>query len=297
MERSNDFGGAGGFGFRRRALTIRTGAASVFMRTTIGASMTQVFEAEATVEKWDTDYYTPISLKFYDRAVSDMIAAMAVPAGAEVLDAGCGPGVHSIRVASQGYKVHAIDISETMLKHAMERVEAAGLSGSVRFSQMDLTHLDLANGSVPHAFSWGVIIHIPNALQAFTELARVMKSGGRLGLYLTNLTALDQKLERLARAALGKKLTYHTSSIGKGVKYAMADEELWVWQFDPALLIREMERLGFRLVIRRAGEFSEIQRRTSGALRNVLLHLNNLAYAVRAPAALATGNIYVFERL
>lgn len=142
-----------------------------------------------------------------------------------------------------------------------------------------------------------MIIHIPNALQAFTELARVMKSGGRLGLYLTNLTALDQKLERLARAALGKKLTYHTSSIGKGVKYAMADEELWVWQFDPALLIREMQRLGFRLIVRRAGEFSEIQRRTSGALRNALLHLNNLAYAVRAPAALATGNIYVFERL
>ena len=114
--------------------------------------MTQVFEAETTVEKWDTDYYTRISLKFYDRAVSDMLAAMQVPPGAEVLDAGCGPGVHSIRVASKGYKVHAIDISETMLKHAKERVARAGLSGSVRFSQMDLTHLDLANGSVPMLF-------------------------------------------------------------------------------------------------------------------------------------------------
>jgi ubiquinone/menaquinone biosynthesis C-methylase UbiE len=222
---------------------------------------------------------------------------MNAPKDQEVLDAGCGPGVHSIRAARLGHKVHAIDISSTMLEHARQRVAASGLREKVRFSQMDLTNLMLDSGSISHAFSWGVIIHIPKAELAFAELARVMRPGGRLGLYLTNQSAFDHKLEKLARALTGKKLRTETSSLGEGVRYTMDGEELWVWQFNAALLRRYMEQLGFRLVWRRAGEFSEIQRRTGGALRNALLHANNLAYRLNAPASLAVSNMYVFERI
>jgi 2-polyprenyl-3-methyl-5-hydroxy-6-metoxy-1,4-benzoquinol methylase len=75
--------------------------------------MTEVFEARSTVEEWDEDYYHPIALKLYDWAVLDMLKMMEVEAGATVLDAGCGPGVHSIRAAKAGYHVCAIDISNT----------------------------------------------------------------------------------------------------------------------------------------------------------------------------------------
>ncbi len=259
--------------------------------------MTEVFEAESTVEKWDSDYYTPISVKLYDRAVSGMLRAMEVPAGAEVVDAGCGPGVHSIRAARAGYRVHAIDISATMLKHAEARVAAANLSERVRFTQMDLTKLAFENSSVSHAFSWGVIIHIPDAMAAFKELARVIKPGGRLGLYLTNASALDHKIEGLARSLLRKPLQRQQSPLGPGARYQMDGAELWVWQFDSALLTAELEKIGFKLRSRRCGEFSELQRRTGGLLRKGLLHANNLAYAVGAPASLAIANIYVFERV
>src|SRR3982751_1782818 len=60
--------------------------------------MTQVFEAKATVVRWNDDYYHPIALKFYDSAIADMLRRMAVPKGSKVLDAGRGAGVRSIRV-------------------------------------------------------------------------------------------------------------------------------------------------------------------------------------------------------
>ena len=259
--------------------------------------MPNVFEAETTVKKWDDDYYTPISVKLYDKAVVDMLKAMDVPAGSEVLDAGCGPGVHSIRIAKAGHPVHAIDISSKMLEHARERVNAAGLGGKVRFTQMDLTNLPIPDASVTHAMSWGVIIHIPQAQKAFSELARVMRRGGRLGLYLTNASAFDHKLERVARSVLRKPVVAEHSDLGDGARYMMNGEELWVWQFDPARLIENMKKIGFELKFRRSGEFSEIQRRVKGPVRNALLHLNNLAYAANVPASIAVSNIYVFERI
>lgn len=106
--------------------------------------------------KWDADYYHPISLWLYDRAISDMLQLMDVDSGATVLDAGCGPGVHSIRAAKAGLRVIAIDISETMLTNARQRVEAAGFLGSVEFHQMDLTQLDYADASFTTCFPGGL---------------------------------------------------------------------------------------------------------------------------------------------
>jgi ubiquinone/menaquinone biosynthesis C-methylase UbiE len=258
--------------------------------------MTKVFEAEATVQKWDDDYYTPISRQLYDRAVSDMLKTMGPPPEATILDAGCGPGVHSIRAAKAGYSVHAIDISRTMLDHARQRVAQTGFTDRVRFEQMDLTKLSLADASIDYAFSWGVIIHIPEAERAFEELARVIRPGGRLGLYLTNRSAIDHKLERLARGVLRKPLNVAHLPLGDGVTYRMNGEDLWVWQFDSPALVNHLSGLGFDLLYRRSGEFSEAQRRFSGTVRNLLLRANNLAYTLRAPASLAVSNLYVFER-
>ena len=258
--------------------------------------MSKVFEAETTVQKWDRDYYTPISEKLYDRAIEDMLNIMGPPAAATVLDAGCGPGVHSIRVAKLGFKVHAIDISQTMLDHARVRVERAGLADHVRFEQMDLTKLSLSDSSVDYAFSWGVIIHIPDAERAFSELARIIRPGGRLGLYVTNKSAVDHKIEKIARVLLRKPLKSISRALGDTTTYRMNDEDLLVWQFDSSALIRHLGKLGFSLQYRTCGEFSELQRRLSGPMRNLLLRANNLAYNLGAPAQMAVSNLYVFER-
>jgi cyclopropane fatty-acyl-phospholipid synthase-like methyltransferase len=87
-----------------------------------------VFEQRATVESWDRDYYYPIAERYYDLAISTMLRLMGVEPGVIVLDAGCGPGVHSVRAARAGCRVCAVDISQTMLKEAKARIAAAILA-------------------------------------------------------------------------------------------------------------------------------------------------------------------------
>ena len=43
-----------------------------------------------------------------------VLRLMGVEPGARVLDAGCSHGVHSVRVARAGFRVCAIDNSQTM---------------------------------------------------------------------------------------------------------------------------------------------------------------------------------------
>jgi SAM-dependent methyltransferase len=256
-----------------------------------------VFEQRATVESWDSDYYHPIAERYYDRAIAAMLRFMEVEPGATVLDAGCGPGVHSVRVARAGYRVYAIDVSQTMLAEAQSRVAAAGAASLVEFSRQDLTRLTLPNASFRYAFSWGVIIHIHDVEKALDELARILEPGGKLALYVTNQSAWDHKLERLLRFMLRKPLSGRTTvPLGTGTLYDLHEQKLWVWQFNIGELERQLQLRGLRLTHRIVGEFSEIQRRVRGPLRAVLLRLNNLWFRLRFPTGPAVTNLLVFEK-
>jgi 2-polyprenyl-3-methyl-5-hydroxy-6-metoxy-1,4-benzoquinol methylase len=256
-----------------------------------------VFEQRATVESWDSDYYHPIAERYYDRAIATMLRLMEVEPGATVLDAGCGPGVHSVRVARAGYRVYAIDVSQTMLTEAQSRVAAAGAASSVEFSRQDLTRLTLPDASFRYAFSWGVIIHIHDVEKALDEFARIVEPGGKLALYVTNQSAWDHKLERLLRFMLRKPLLGRTTvALGTGTLYDLHEQKLWVWQFNIGELERQLQVRGFKLTHRIVGEFSEIQRRVRGPLRALLLRLNNLWFRLSLPPGPAVTNLLVFVK-
>ena len=258
--------------------------------------MSMVFEEHSTIDAWDRDYYDPISSSYYDAAVATMLRLMQVEKEATVLDAGCGPGVHSIRVASAGFKVCAIDISQEMLHEAKRRVTDAGLERRVEFRQDDLTKLSFPNSSFRYAFSWGVVIHIPEIEKALDELSRIIEPRGTLAIYLTNKDCLDQKIEGAARTLMHKKLDVRQFDLGKGVQYQMNGHELWLWQFDIPAFQKSVEKRGFRMTHRVAGEFSEIQRHTKGVIRRSLLRLNNLYYSLKLSPSLASTNLLIFQK-
>jgi len=259
--------------------------------------MKDVFEKEATVDQWDKDYYHPIAMYLYDKAISDMLRLMEIDLGALVLDAGCGPGLHSLRVAKAGYRVCAIDISETMLRRARQHIEAANINAKVEFYQKDLTKLDFPDASFRYVFSWGVIIHIPEAEKALDELSRVIEPGGKLALSLTNKSALDNKIESFIRFLLRKPLVgIKHLPLGDGIWYEMNKEKLWLWRFDAKAVTAYLLKKGFHLKSRRIGELSEIQMRLRGIPRHMLLHLNNLAYRLNLPPQLACTTLFVFEK-
>lgn len=258
----------------------------------------EVFETEKTIKSWDEDYYHPIAETYYDSAIQTMLQLMDVQPESTILDAGCGPGVHSIRVAKKNHKIRAIDISETMLNEAARRVEKANLKALVEFQKEDLTNLKIPDASFQYVFSWGVVIHIKHIEKALNELARVVKPKGKLALYVTNKMALDHLLELPIRFIVGKpKVKQQKLAMGNGTYYDMNGNKLWVWEIDVNYLSEYVESLGFRLVHRVIGEFTEIQRRLEGKPREFLLRLNNLCYFLKLPPTLASTNLLVFEKI
>lgn len=256
-----------------------------------------VFERQDTIAAWDCDYYHPIAERLYDQAIVGMLEALGAKPGDTVLDAGCGPGVHSIRAAKLGFKIKAVDISDAMLAEARRRVERADLLDSVDFAREDLTRLSFPSGAFRYVFSWGVIIHIREIEKALDELIRVVEPGGRLALYVSNHSAWDNRIEAMARTLLRRPLEgVEALPMGHGVLYEMNDAPLWVWRFDVRALTSYLEARDMRLVARRIGEFTEIQRRLRGPLRHLLLRVNNLAYRLGLPPGPAAANLLVFER-
>lgn len=97
-----------------------------------------------------------------------------LPAGAKILDVGCGPGEFTKYLLDKGYDAIGIDLSEAMVKIARERVS------SEHFATMDMRHLEYKPSTFDGLLAAYSLIHIPSGKIAGTlqELHRVLKPGG-----------------------------------------------------------------------------------------------------------------------
>jgi SAM-dependent methyltransferase len=113
--------------------------------------------------------------------VSNLAVSVPIPAGARVLDLGCGAGLDSLilarRVASTGHVV-GIDFSDAMLARARQGAIAAGLD--VTFCRGDAEALPLDAASVDVAVVNGIFNLNPARAEIFRELARVVRSDGHV---------------------------------------------------------------------------------------------------------------------
>ena len=98
--------------------------------------------------------------------------------GAKVLDAGCGTGNFSIKLAEHGYLVTGIDISSDMLNIARKKCMAKGLK--VDLQTMNIEHLLLPDNYFDAAFSMAAFEFIADPEPAYRELYRVVKPGGQI---------------------------------------------------------------------------------------------------------------------
>lgn len=263
----------------------------------VGDDHRKVFDLNETVQDWDDDYYHPIAEGTYDRAIPWMLTAMGAGAGDLVLDAGCGPGVHSIRAARHGCRVEALDISKTMLAHANQRAEEAGCSDAITFRHADLTRFE-ADQDYPFVFSWGVVIHIPEIDDVIENLAASVASGGSLALQVLSARSADFLVERAARRLLGKPFQERVDvDLGVGNWYEMNGERLWVLRFDIKALDAKLATLGFERTARKASDFTEFQRRTSGGLRRMMLRFNALMARANLVPSWAATQILVYKKV
>jgi len=102
-----------------------------------------------------------------------------LPAGAAVLDVGCGRGtsVRLIRKTFQPAHLVAFDIDATVIEQARRRL-APLLGDAVELRVADATRLPFADEEFDAAFELGILHHISDWRAALREIARVLRPGG-----------------------------------------------------------------------------------------------------------------------
>jgi SAM-dependent methyltransferase len=65
-----------------------------------------------------------------DQEIEFLLDVLELPAGARILDVGCGPGRHSVPLAKAGYNVTGIDVSLRFLELAGEAARDAGVGAA-----------------------------------------------------------------------------------------------------------------------------------------------------------------------
>src|SRR5690606_31844415 len=117
---------------------------------------------------------------FNDKTILARIreAAHLAPA-ARILDVACGPGIVVEALAPGAAEVVGCDITPEMLEKARSRAEAAGLS-NVRFVPAWAERLPFPDGAFDAVVSRSAVHHFPDPSAAIREMARVVRSGGRV---------------------------------------------------------------------------------------------------------------------
>jgi SAM-dependent methyltransferase len=106
------------------------------------------------------------------RVLEGVIAGLALPATARILDAGCGSGRNMLELARRG-EVSGIELSEASVARARERHAGDVLAGSV----LDMPY---PSDSFDLAVCLDVIEHLQDDRGALRELRRVVARGGSL---------------------------------------------------------------------------------------------------------------------
>jgi SAM-dependent methyltransferase len=198
----------------------------------------------------------------------DLVGSLGVPAGARVIDVGCGEGADSLRLAEQfGFEVVGLDPVPRHVELASadlaNRVASdpnpstRDLLGRTRFVVGSADRLPAPDASIDFIWCRDVVVHLESLDAAFSEMQRVLTRGGRALVYQMVGTDL---LEPNEAAWL-----WHTM----GVVADSADPD----QVDAAirragLVIDDVHEVG--------SEWGEYRNEASGSASRHLLHVARL---------------------
>lgn len=267
-------------------------------------SHTESREVEQTLQKpdvhrsWENAYRTSENDKFYDMAFDCLADLLAAPADSLLLDAGCGICDYSIRLAKHGFKVVAIDFSESVLGNAAANIKVHGMEERMKLQLDNLLSLSFADATFDYILCWGVLMHIPDVNTAISELCRVLKPGGTIIVSEGNMHSVEARLLPILKKALGrqKEDMAHTAA---GLEYWAVGESgrLLSRQADIHWLTERFAAGSCALRKRIAGQFTELYARVSSPLLKSLIHaFNRFWFNHVGSPQLACGNILILEK-
>ncbi|MBT3397797.1 class I SAM-dependent methyltransferase [archaeon] len=133
------------------------------------------------------------------------------------LDVGCGEGFYAIYLASKGFDVTAIDLSENAIKYAKQNAEDAGVD--VKFMAMDVADLDKLDEKFGFVLEWALLhLVMPENREKYVgDVANLLNENGKY--FSVCFNDRDKKfgegklriIPENARAIVGAKMYFSSS--------------------------------------------------------------------------------------
>ena len=130
------------------------------------------------------------------REVDFLLEELGLPAGAAVLDVGCGTGRHAVELARRGYAVTGLDLSSEMLARAADAARAANVT-------IEWIHSNATRFALPRKYDAAVCLcegafgllgqdddPIDQPLAILRNIARSLKPGARAVFTVLNGAAM-----------------------------------------------------------------------------------------------------------
>jgi SAM-dependent methyltransferase len=128
---------------------------------------------------WSTGNYAVVGTTL-QIVGENLCEALDLRAGSSVLDVAAGNGNATLAAARRWCDVTSTDYVASLLDAGRARAQAEGLA--VQFQEADAEALPFADASFDVVMSTFGVMFTPNQEKAASELARVCKPGGRIGL-------------------------------------------------------------------------------------------------------------------
>lgn len=142
--------------------------------------MTLLEEIETYWDMRSNGFSSAINEEIVDRGeriAEELMELADLSAGSKVLDLGCGPGLFSILLAKHGVEVIGIDYSAGMVEKAADNASIEGVSA--KFLKMDAQSLEFEDNTFDAVVTRNVFWALERPEKCYSEIARVLKNGGR----------------------------------------------------------------------------------------------------------------------
>jgi SAM-dependent methyltransferase len=196
--------------------------------------------------------------------ISSLLAAAASVVGHDIaltsaLDFGCGAGRLTLPLARRATSVTACDISPTMLSHARQNADAAGLRNITYISNDEL--VAVPDGQFSLVCSLLVLQYVPRSsgYDIIRTLMRLLAPEGIAILHLA-LAPPGEPLRQLIRSVRAKSRFNRRSTALDRDEYP--PDAMRVYEYDEQVVHREIGAAGARILARHSADVGE----TAGAV-------------------------------